>query len=259
MNDRFDVSDFGAKIAGLVPKDFDPTIRWSPSTPRTSRRWTCSSSTGWSPRSRGAGAVGLGGRHAGKAGRDRHHHRLRRRRLAGDGRGGRDHHREGPAPAVALHGAELPRQPRGGLDFDQLRLQGSDRRAGDRLRGIGPGHRRRHAADPDRRGGRRGVRRRRGLGRSDLDRRLWRGAGRSTPPSTTIPTEASRPFDTGTRRFRAGRGRGGGGDRAAEPRQGTRRDPAGDPCRLWHVGRRVSPHLRFARAAPGRRWRCARR
>jgi 3-oxoacyl-[acyl-carrier-protein] synthase II len=25
MNDRFDVSEFGAKIAGLVPKDFDPT------------------------------------------------------------------------------------------------------------------------------------------------------------------------------------------------------------------------------------------
>src|SRR5690349_8882567 len=25
MNDRFDVTDFGAKIAGLVPKEFDPT------------------------------------------------------------------------------------------------------------------------------------------------------------------------------------------------------------------------------------------
>ena len=115
-NTRFDVSNFGAKIAGLVPTKATirrASIRWSPSTPRTSRRWTCSSSTVWSPRRKRwrsragwpdtpekqaatATIIGTG-----------------RRRLAGDGRGGRDHHREGPAAAVAVHRADLSRQSRG--------------------------------------------------------------------------------------------------------------------------------------------------
>ena len=30
MNDRFDVTEFGAKIAGLVPKEFDPTTAVDP-------------------------------------------------------------------------------------------------------------------------------------------------------------------------------------------------------------------------------------
>ena len=53
-----------------------------------------------------------------------------------------------------------------------------------------------HAADPDRRGRSDGVRRRRGIGRSDLDRRLC-GEPRARHQLQRRPPEASRPFDKG--------------------------------------------------------------
>ena len=206
---------------------------------------------GLARRARSAGAVGLGRRHAGKAGGDR-------RRSSASGVGGSPVMAEavktiieqGPAAAVAVHGAELSRQSRGRLDLDPLRLQGPDRRAGDGLRRVGPGDRRRDAADPHRRGRGRGVRRRRGLGRSDLDRRLCREPG--------ARHQLQRPADRGLAavrqgpcRLRAGRGRGGGGDREAEPRAGARRHAAGDRCRLRHLGRCLPPDVRLARWGGG--------
>ena len=179
MNDRFDTTDFACKIAGLVPgKDapngFDPTQFIDPKDIKKMDLFI---------------QYGLGAAHEALAQSgwvaDTPEKQAVTGTIIGSGVGGSPVMAEavetiidqGAAAAVAVHRAELPRQSGGRLDLDPLRLQGPDRRAGDGVRRVGPGDRRRHAADPHRRGRSDGVRRRRGLGRSDLDRRLCGLAG----------------------------------------------------------------------------------
>ena len=83
-------------------------------------------------------------------------------------------------------------------------------------------------------------------------RRLLRGA-RAVARATTIPQTASRPWDVGPRRLRAGRGRRRPGARGARAREGARRAHLLRARRLRHERRRASHHG----AARGRRRRAA--
>ena len=133
--------------ARIRPRDSTPTASCRP---KTSGRWIASSRWRW-PRRRKRWR-----RRAGR--RDDPAALERTATIIGSGIGGIPgdrgcgaHHRHArPTAPVAVHGAVVPHQPGGGPRVDPARLQGTDRRTGDGVRGGRAGDRRRGAADPSR-------------------------------------------------------------------------------------------------------------
>ena len=191
-------------------------------------------------------AGALAARRSGRARADRDDHRLGHRRVPRD-RGCGAHHRHArPATPLAVHGAVVPHQSRGGTCVDPARLQGPDWRTGDRVRGGRAGDWRCGAADP---GGRSRCRalRRHGIGDSPRQpRQLCRGSRAldrlQRHARARVAAVRQRP-----RRLCDGRRRRHARARDAGARACARRGAARRADRLRDQRRRVSPDRRSRR------------
>ena len=182
----------------------------------------------------------------GVTGADRDDHRLRRRRLPGDGGGGAHHRAARPAPALAVHDPLVSRQSRRRPRLDQIRLQGRAGHAGHGVCRRRPGDRRCRAHDPRRRSRCRDLRRRGGLHRYRQPRRLCRST-RAVERLQRRARARLAPVRSRPRRFCHGRRRRHPGDRGARTCARARRHADRRDRRIWHDGGRLSHDVGPAR------------
>ncbi len=223
------------------------------SRPKTSARWTSSSSSRSAPRRR---------RSRIPAGSPTDEESLERTGvMIGSGIGGLPGiaetsmilHEKGPRRISPFFIPVVSHQPRLGPGLDQIRLQGAESRRRHGVLDRRACDRRCRAADPVGRRRCDGRRRRRSGRVPDRPRRLCR---RARAVDRVQRRAAARLASLGraARRLRHGRGRGHRRARRAGACQEARRQDLCRDHRLRHVGRRLSHH----RAGRGRQWRLPR-